>query len=124
LNKLLREDSEQTTKELAEQMDCHHYTVLEHLHSKGKVQKLSAWLPHVLNQETKNQRCTIAAGLLARHRLTHGHKLRFLHRIVTGDEKWCTYINMKRRKQWLIPKKQGTPRTKQDLHPRKSMISV
>jgi len=31
----------------------------------------------------------IAAGLLARHRATHGHKQRFLYRIVTGDEKWC-----------------------------------
>jgi len=77
LNKLLWEDPQQTTRELAEQMDCYHSTVLEHLHSMSKVQKLGAWVPHVLNQKTKNQRCTITAGLLAGHRLTHGHKLRF-----------------------------------------------
>ena len=73
LNKLFREDPQQTTRELAEQMDCHHSTVLEQLHSIGKVRKLGAWVPNVLNQKTKIQRCTIAAGLLARHRLTHGH---------------------------------------------------
>jgi len=53
LNKLLREDPQQTTRELAEQMNCHHSTVLEHLHSMGKVQKLGAWVPHVLNQRLK-----------------------------------------------------------------------
>ncbi|KAK6060293.1 hypothetical protein COOONC_02048 [Cooperia oncophora] len=43
-------------------------------------------------------------SLLARHKLTYGHKQRFLYRIVTGDEKWCLYVNMKQRKEWLSPK--------------------
>jgi len=66
----------------------------------------------------------IAAGLLARHRATHGHKQRFLYRIVTGDEKWCVYINMKQRKELLRPKKQATPRAKQELNPWKTMLCV
>lgn len=31
---------------------------------------------------------------------------------------------MKQRKEWLIPGKQATPRVKQDLHPRKTMLCV
>ena len=124
LNQLLHENPRQTTRELAEQMDCDQKTVVNHLHSMGKVQKLGAWVPHTLSENNKNQRSTIAAGLLARHRSTHGHKQRFLYRIVTGDEKWCLYVNMKQRKEWLSPKKQATPRAKKDLHPRKIMLCV
>lgn len=124
LNKLIHEDPRHSTRELAEQMNCHHSTVAEHLHSMGKVQKFGAWVPYVLNDNIRNQRSTIVAGLLARHRATHGHNERFLYRIITGDEKWCLYVNMKQRKQWLSPDKQATPRVKQALHPKKKMLSV
>jgi hypothetical protein len=75
----------------------------------GKVRKLGAWVPHALSQNNKLQRPMIAAGLLARHKVTHGHKQRFHYRIVTGDEKWCVYVNMKQRKEWFSPKIQATP---------------
>ncbi|KAL4703242.1 hypothetical protein ACJJTC_006489 [Scirpophaga incertulas] len=88
-------DARQTTRELAERIGSNKSTVAEHLHSMGKVQKLGAWVPNVLSENNKNQRSTIAASLLARHLSTHGHKQRFLYRIVTGDEKWCLYVNMK-----------------------------
>jgi [histone H3]-lysine36 N-dimethyltransferase SETMAR len=124
LNELLHEDPRQTTREIAEKMKCSHITIERHLHSMGKVRKYGAWLPHVLNESNKNLRCTISAGLLARHRSTQGHKQQFLYRIVTGDEKWCLYVNMKQRKEWLSPDKQATPRVKQDPHPRKMMLCV
>lgn len=124
LNKLLHEDARQTTRELAEQMDCDQKTVVNHLKSMGKVQKMGAWVPHLLTENNKNQRSTISASLLARHRSTHGHKQQFLYRIVTGDEKWCLYVNMKQRKEWRSREEQSTPRAKQDLHPRKTMLCV
>lgn len=124
LNQLLHEDGRQTTRELGEKLGCDHSTIVRHLASMGKVQKLGAWVPHLLSENNKNQRSTLAAGLLARHRATHGHKQRFLYRIVTGDEKWCLYVNMKQRKEWLSPDKQATPRAKQDLHPRKTMLCI
>ena len=120
----MHENSHQTTRELAEKMECSHTAIEKHLHSMGKVQKCGAWVPHALSDNNKNQRATISAGLLARHRSTHGHKQRFLYRIVTGDEKWCLYINMKQRKEWLSPSKQVTPRVKQDHHPCKMMLCV
>lgn len=108
LNDLLHENPRQSTRELAVQLACDQKTVVNHLHSMGKVQKLGAWVPHALSESNKLQRSTIAAGLLARHKATRGYKDRFLHRIITGDEKWCVYVNMNHRKQWLSPNKKNT----------------
>ena len=124
LNQLLHEDARQTTRELSERMDCSQMTIVRHLRTMGKVQKLGCWVPQLLNEYNKNQRSTIAASLLARHRSSHGHKQRFLYRIVTGDEKWCLYVNIKHRKEWLSPNEQATPRAKQGLHSRKTMLCV
>lgn len=123
LNQLIHDNPRQTTRELSLQLNCHHSTVADHLKSMGKVQKLGNWVPHLLSENNKNQRSKIAAELLARHKSTNGHKHRFLYRIVTGDEKWCLYVNMKKRREWVSPNKQATPRPKQ-LHVMKKMISV
>ncbi|UYV83506.1 hypothetical protein LAZ67_23001258 [Cordylochernes scorpioides] len=40
------------------------------------------------------------------------------------DEKWCLYLNMKPRKEWLAPGDIPKPRIRQDLHPQKAMICV
>ena len=82
------------------------------------------WVPHALSDNNKNHQATISAGLLACHRLTNGNNEQFLYAILTGHEKWCLYINMKQRKEWLSPPKKGTPRLKQDLHPHKTMLCV
>ena len=39
-----------------------------------------------------------------------------------GNEKWCLYINMKQRKEWVAPGDTPKSRVKPDLHPRKTMI--
>ena len=90
----------------------------------GKVQRFGSWVPHLLSEKNKNMRSIIASNLLTRHRRTYGHKQRFLYRIITGDEKWCLYLNVKHRKEWVNRGEPATPRPKQDLHPRKTMISV
>ncbi|UYV73948.1 hypothetical protein LAZ67_11001559 [Cordylochernes scorpioides] len=97
-------------------------TISNHLQSIGFSQKLEAWVPHELNETNKENRLQIAAQHLARHQSTRGHKQRFLYRIVTGDEKWCLYVNMKQRKEWMAPGDTPKPRIKQDLDPQKAMI--
>ena len=124
LEELLEDDPRQTSPELGVLMGCSHKTILRHLHSMGKVQKLGAWVPHVLSEANKHCRFTIAAGHLSRHLSIRGNKEQFLYRIVTGDEKWCLYVNMRRRKQWVSPGEQATPLPKQDLHPQKTMLCV
>lgn len=120
----LKEDGRQTTRELAEKMGCTFKTISNHLGSMGFTQKLGAWMPHKLSDANKQNRCQTAAQNLARHRSTSGHKERFLYKIVTGDEKWCLYVNPKHRKEWTAPGDTPKPRVKQDLHPKKIMICV
>lgn len=124
LQELLKEDGRQTSRELAEKIGCTHPTILRHLHSMGFEQKFGAWVPHKLSDQDKENRLQIAAQLLARHRATCGHKERFLQRIVTGDEKWCLYVNMRQRKEWVPKGVTPKPRVKKELHPKKTMICV
>ena len=86
----------------------------------GICRKIGSLDSHKLSENNKENRLQIASQHLARHRATRGHKQRFLYRIVTGDEKWCLYINMKQRKEWDTSK----PRVKPNLHPRKTMICI
>ena len=71
LNTLIHNDPRQFTWELANMTNCDHCNIVRHLQSIGKVQKLGVWALHALSQNHKNQRVTICASLLARHRLAH-----------------------------------------------------
>ena len=124
LKALLKEKSRQTSRKLAEKMNCDQKTILNHLHSMGFAEKLGVWVPYDLSENNKENGLQIASQHFARHRATRGYKQRFLYRIVTGDEKWCLYINMKQRKEWVAPGDTPKPRVKPDLHPRKTMICV
>ena len=69
----------------------------------GFAEKLGVWVPHELSGNSKENRLQIASQHLALHRATRRHKQRFLYRIVLGDEKWCLYMNIKQRKEWMAP---------------------
>ena len=43
---------------------------------------------------------------------------------MTGDEKWCFYVNKKQKKAWVSPTKQPRPRAKSEIHQTKVMLSV
>ena len=103
-NTLIHNYSDQCTQKLANVMNCDHSTIERHLHSTGKVKKSGVWVPHALSQNNRNQRVAICASLLAHHRLAHEHRP-FLSCIFNGDEKWCLYANIRKRKEWLSPNK-------------------
>ena len=54
------------------------------------------WIPHGLSQNHKIKRVVIWTSLLARHRLAREQRRPFLSCIVTGDERWCLYTNIKK----------------------------
>ena len=93
LQTLLDADPHQTTHELAEQLNCHHSTVERHLHALGWVHKCGRLVSHQLSKDNLVQRVSICASLLFRQK----HEP-FLNRIVTGDEKWVCYVNVRRRR--------------------------
>ena len=121
LNTLIRNDPRQCTREMANVMNCDHSTIVRHLHSMVKVQKSGIWVPYALSQNSKNQRVAICASLLARHRLAREQHRPFLSCFVTGDEKLCLYVTVRKRKEWLNPNKRATPRTKTWAHPQKML---
>ena len=91
LKALLKEESHQTSQELAEKMNCDQKMILNHLHSMGFAEKLGVWVPHELSENNKENRLQIASQHLACHQATRSHKQCFLYQIIMGDEKWCLY---------------------------------
>jgi histone-lysine N-methyltransferase SETMAR len=76
-------------------------------------------VPHQLSKDNLVQRASICASLLFRQK----HEP-FLDRIVTGDEKWVRYVNVRRRRQWLDPGQKLFPNVKPDMHPKKIMLCI
>jgi len=92
LQALLDEDT-QSQKMLAEQLGVSQAAISMRLHAMGKVQKIGKWMPHELNDRQMKRRQNTCQILLARQK-----RKSFLHRIVTGDEKWIYFQNPKRKK--------------------------
>jgi hypothetical protein len=57
--------------------------------------------------------------LLARYK-----RKSFLHRIVTGDEKWIYFENPKRKRSWVTPGEPSTSTARPDRYGRKTMLCV
>ena len=61
LKALSKEESHQTSRELAEKMNCNQNMILNHLHSMGFAEKLGVWVPHELSKIKKENRLQIAS---------------------------------------------------------------
>ncbi|XP_023237751.1 histone-lysine N-methyltransferase SETMAR-like [Centruroides sculpturatus] len=96
LKALIEQNPRQTTRELAEKLHTSQSTINRHLQKLGKVSKLGVWVPHNLSERNKADRRSIAATLLSWQK-----EESFLAKIVTGDEKWITYENVIRKRQWV-----------------------
>ena len=119
LKAIIETDPKLTTRELADMLDTHYSTVDRHLNSLGKVSKLGQWVPHELTDFDKNRRIT-ACGQLLSYRRTHG----WLETLVTGDEKWVCYLNIKRKRQWLDKQAKPEPTPKAGPHQLKIMLCI
>ena len=93
LRTLVEENPYLTQQELAKQLNASQATVSRQLQEIGKVQKLGKWVPHELTENNKIQRFQFCTFLSSRQNCDP-----FLNRLVTGDEKWILYSNVKRRK--------------------------
>ena len=92
LEALLDEDCCQTQEELAESLEVTQAAISKRLKAAGYIQEQGNWVPHALKLRYVERRFCMSEMLLERHK-----KKSFLHRIVTGDEKWFHYDKPKRK---------------------------
>lgn len=119
LKKIIEADPSKSTREVAEEMNVDHTTVLRHLNQIGKVKKMDKWVPHLLSEKQKIRRFEVASSLLLRN-----NNDPFLHRIVTCDEKWILLDNRRRSAQWLDHDEAPKHFPKPNLHQTKVMVTV
>lgn len=119
LRRLVEADPRQSTRDLAGVLGWSHSSVERHLHSMGKVNKLGSWVPHLLSQRDLDARADSCSVLLSRSR-----RFDWLDHLITGDEKWCLYVNPSNKRQWLDKGQAAESTPKGELHPKKVMISV
>ncbi|KAG5324359.1 MOS1T transposase, partial [Pseudoatta argentina] len=90
LEQLLDEDPSQTLSELGKILQVDESTVSKRLKGLGMIQKQGHWVPYELKPRDVERRFGTCELLLQRQK-----RKGFLHRIVTGDEKWIHYDNPK-----------------------------
>lgn len=116
---LLEEDPCQSLEDLGESLQVDRSTVGKRLHAIGMVQKLGNWVPYELKDRDIERRKTMCELLLQRQK-----RKSFLHRIITGDEKWIHYDNPKRKAAWVKPGEAGPSTPKRNIHGAKVMLCI
>lgn len=119
LKHLIEQDPRLNTRCLGEQLGCSHTTVETHLNELGKTWKYGVWVPHGLSPHQLRLRIDACMDLLTSHR-----NYLWLRNLITGDEKWVLYVNHTLKRQWLSVGQVGETTPKNDLHPKKIMMSV
>ena len=119
LRKLVESNPKLTTREMATTLGTDQSTIVRHLKMLGKVSKLGSWVPHDLTKNQRDRRAEACLTLLSYRRTTD-----WLDTILTGDETWVFYVNVRRKRQWIDPDMKPEPTPKPDLHPQKIMLSV
>jgi len=112
-------DPTQTGRQLAERFGCHYSTITLHLHAIGKNNRCGKWVLHQLSDTNKAARVTIAGILLRRAKNTG-----FFESILTSDEKWISYNNTTKKRQWLSPRQPPKTTPKPDFHGKKNLLCV
>lgn len=119
LEALLDQDPCQTQQELANSLAVTQQAISHHLKALGMVQKQGNWVPYELKPRDVERRFFTSELLLQRQ-----ERKSFLHRIVTGDEKWIHYDNSKQKKSWGRPGHASTSTAKPSIHGSKLMLCI
>ena len=108
---LIELDRHITEREIGEKLNIPKSTVHYHIKSLGLLKKLDIWVPHELKEIHLTNRINACDMHLKRNEFDT-----FLKRIITGDEKWIVYNNVR--------KKDHGPSMVNQLKPLQRLIST
>ena len=111
---LIEANPYETTRSLALTLGCSKSTIKNVLHTLDKVPKLGQWIPHQLSDVDCRHRVDCCVQLLSKSR-----HFKWLDNMITGDEKWCLYVNHTRKRQWVDAQEQPKLEPKAELHEKK-----
>ncbi|GFV29646.1 histone-lysine N-methyltransferase SETMAR [Trichonephila clavipes] len=116
---MLENNPHLTSQEIAEEFGIHHPTVGDHIKSLGFVLKRSVWVPHELTEINLSDCVRMCSSHLIRHNVEP-----FLDKLITGDEKWILYENIKRKKSYYKPGTSSATVPKPSIHQRKILLCL
>ena len=102
-----------TTQEIAERLNLSNMKRLE------SIAKLDIRVPRVLTERTLLRGINDCDALIRRQRNDP-----VLKRIVTGNEKWLVYNNVKRKKSWSKKAEPAPTTSKPDIHQKKGYVRL
>lgn len=102
-------------EKLSETLNVNEFTVSKRLKEIEMIQKDGNWAPMKFRGGDIAKCLTICEVLQQRQK-----RKSFLHRIMTGDEKWIRYHNRKRTKSQVRPGKPSTFTPKPDIQGKKA----
>ncbi|GFS89220.1 mariner Mos1 transposase [Trichonephila clavipes] len=84
-----------------------------------KIIKVGRSVPHELTDSQQENQKLVSEMLLARYK-----RKSYLHRIVTGDEKWIYFENPKRNRSYVDPGKPSKSTARPNHFGRKTMLCI
>jgi [histone H3]-lysine36 N-dimethyltransferase SETMAR len=119
LKSLVDSDPKLSLTEITSRLGATWSTVQRHMHAIGKSYREGVWIPHQLSNTNRDQRRSCCTSLITRH-----INEQFLHRIITCDEEWILYDNVKKTKQWLSTNQPAVHTPKPCLTLKKVLLCV
>lgn len=119
LQALLDEDDGQTQQQLADRLNVDRSTISRRLQAMGKILKVGRWVPHELTERQQENRKNTCEILLSRYK-----RKSFLHRIVTGDEKWIYFENPKRKRSYVDPGQPAQSTARANRFGKKALLCI
>ncbi|GFX02414.1 mariner Mos1 transposase [Trichonephila clavipes] len=102
-----------------EQLNVDQSTVSSRLKAMGKIIKVGRWVPHEVTDRQQENQKIVCEMLLARYK-----RKSYLHRIVTGDEKWIYFENSKCNRSYVDPGQSSKSTARPKRFGRKTMLCI
>ncbi|GFX12086.1 mariner Mos1 transposase [Trichonephila clavipes] len=103
----------------SEQLNVDQSIVSGRLKAMGKIIKVDRLGPHELTDRQQENRKIVCKMMLACYK-----RKSYLHRIVTGDERWIYFETPKRNRSYVDPRQPSKSTTRPNRFDRKTMLCI